>query len=200
MRLVRGIYTRTQLLNIDDLITLIAADSWMMDVLRLTAQLALPDWCICAGFVRSKVWDTLHGFDIPTPLQDVDVVFFDPLHTDEHYEKAQESILRAWRSDIPWSVKNQARMHIHNQDDPYTSTTDALSKFPETPTAVGVTLRDGIPELVAPYGIDDLVQLVVKPTPHYTTHWETKRSTYKQRMASKQWELIWQKLSIVHME
>jgi hypothetical protein len=29
----------------------------------------LPDWWVCAGFVRSKIWDTLQGFKERTPIQ-----------------------------------------------------------------------------------------------------------------------------------
>jgi Uncharacterized protein conserved in bacteria len=88
-----------------DIITLISDDEWMMHVLRLVRSLELPDWCVCAGFVRTKVWDYLHGLDSPTPLSDVDVVYFDPNHTSETTEKEYEKILSEWDSSIPWSVK-----------------------------------------------------------------------------------------------
>ncbi len=30
-----------------------------MEILETANSLNLPDWWICAGFVRSKIWDTL---------------------------------------------------------------------------------------------------------------------------------------------
>ena len=50
----------------------------MMDVLRVVRQHQLPDSWVGAGFVRRKVWDNLHGFEEPTPLNDIDVLFFNP--------------------------------------------------------------------------------------------------------------------------
>ena len=63
-----------------DIISLIREDQWMMELLRLTSSLNLPDWWICAGFIRSKIWDTLHHFNDRTPLSDIDVIYFDPFN------------------------------------------------------------------------------------------------------------------------
>lgn len=77
----------------------------MMEILRITKSLNLPDWWVCAGFVRSKIWDVLHDFSERTPLPDVDVVFYDPTNLNETYEKELEKKLKYRRLDIPWSVK-----------------------------------------------------------------------------------------------
>ncbi|WP_374992117.1 nucleotidyltransferase family protein [Paenibacillus sp. LHD-38] len=138
---------------------------------------------MCAGFVRSKVWDYLHGFE-ETRLPDVDVVYFDPEHTDESIEKEYERSLKKINSSVPWSVKNQARMHTKNGHVPYTSTADGLSNYPEVCTAIGVYLNsNGEVVLVAPYGVEDLVNLIVRPTPYFTS--KDKRTIYEQRITEK---------------
>jgi hypothetical protein len=173
-----------------NVVQLIVGDSWMMRVLSNVRSLGLPDWCVCAGFVRSKVWDHLHGFVHRTPLPDVDVVYFDADHTDEKIEKEYENILHGLDASIPWSVKNQARMHLKNGNEPYVSTSDGLTHFPEICTAVGAYLEvnDEV-RLVAPYGIADLVNMVVRPTPFYQS--KEKLLIYEQRMISKKWDCIW---------
>ena len=170
-----------------------------MGVLRSVKSLGLPDWCVCAGFVRSKVWDHLHEFDRPTRLADVDVVYFDAMHTDEATEKEYEETLCRLDGAIPWSVRNQARMHVKNGHTPYRSTADGVSKFPEVCTAIGVYI-DATEEvrLVAPYGNDDLVKLIVRPTPSYTT--TDKRDIFEQRMQIKQWQRTWRNLKIIHLK
>lgn len=131
--------------------------------------MGLPNWCVCAGFVRSKVWDYLHGFK-KTHLPDVDVVFFDADNTDESIEKEYERILRDLDSSVPWSVKNQARMHIKSGHAPFISTADGLSHFPEVCTAIGVYLDpNGEVTLITPYGVEDLVNLIVRPTPFFNS-------------------------------
>src|SRR5690606_18827150 len=112
-------------------------DAWMIGVLSAAKSLDLPDWWICAGFVRSKIWDTLHGFNERTPLSDIDVIYFDAENLSEHTEKRLEEKLHRIMPGLPWSVKNQARMHIVNELESYTSAIDAISKFPETATALG---------------------------------------------------------------
>ena len=129
-----------------------------MDILRSAQSLNLPDWWVCAGFVRSKIWDVLHEFKERTPLPDIDVIYFDESNTDEEIEKSYESILKQRQPTIPWSVKNQARMHTVNNDFPYSSSTEAIAKFPETATALGVKLdEEGKLVLTAPHGIKDVV-------------------------------------------
>jgi uncharacterized protein len=180
-----------------NIISLISDDVWMMHVLQLVRSLKLPDWCVCAGFVRTKVWDHLHELDSSTPLSDVDVVYFDTDNTNETTEKEYEKVLRQLDSSIPWSVKNQARMHTKNGHVPYVSTADGLANFPEVCTAIGVYLdsNDQV-QLVAPYGIDDLVNLVVRPTPFFTSM--DKKDVYEKRVDSKRWQLTWNRLRIIH--
>ncbi len=151
----------------EDVIQLIYEDEWMKEVLRSAQSLELPDWWVCAGFVRSKIWDMLHGFNERTPLPDIDVIYFDPSNVNEEIEKGYESILKQRQPTIPWSVKNQARMHTVNKDRPYLSSIEAIAKFPETATALGVKLDDeGKIVLTAPHGIEDVVNFKIRPTPY----------------------------------
>src|SRR5699024_8456250 len=126
----------------ENIIDLIRNDSWMMDILKTAQILQLPDWWICAGFVRSKIWDTLHDFSERTPLPDIAVVYFDAVNISVEKEKQYESQLHELMPNIPGSVKNQARMHERNKVEPYSSTVDGIAKFPETATALGVKLTD----------------------------------------------------------
>ena len=151
-----------------DIVALIQEDKWMMELLKCAKSLNLPDWWICAGFVRSKIWDVLHGFDERTTIPDIDVIYYDRTNIEESVEKEYEEVLKRLLPTIPWSVKNQARMHSVNNISPYTSSVDAISKFPETATALGVKLDEGNNViLTAPHGIEDVVNLRVKPTPYF---------------------------------
>jgi uncharacterized protein len=182
-----------------DIISLVQGDEWMMGILKTAKSLNLPDWWVCAGFVRTKIWDVLHGFDEKTCLPDVDVVYFDPANTSETVEKEHEGKLRNQRPDIPWSVKNQARMHLINNLPPYSSSVDAISKFPETVTALGVKLdRMNQVILTAPCGIDDVINLVVNPTPYFFET-EERMHVYQARVRKKNWESIWDKVRVNHV-
>ncbi|MEC1520715.1 nucleotidyltransferase family protein [Neobacillus niacini] len=181
-----------------DIIKLIQSDEQMMEIIKAASTLNLPDWWICAGFVRSKIWDTLHGFKERTQTPDVDVIYFDHTNIDEKVEKELENKLIRIMPQIPWSVKNQARMHINNNLPPYTSSEDAISKFPETATALGVRLEKGNLVLTAPCGIEDVINLELKPTPFFI---ETKElaAIYEERILEKNWKAIWHKIKVSHI-
>jgi len=170
----------------------------MMDILETAKSLSLPDWWVCAGFVRAKIWDVLHGFVNRTPLPDVDVIYFDNSNLDEEVEKRLEEKLRSMDPSIPWSVKNEARMHFANNIPPYSSAVDAISKFPETATALGLSIdeRNQI-ILAAPCGIEDVVNLVVKPTPYFEKTKE-RAEIYEERIAKKNWKSTWSNIKIYH--
>ncbi|MNO63693.1 hypothetical protein D3C76_544030 [compost metagenome] len=179
-----------------DIIQLVQDDPWMMDILENARSLQLPDWWVCAGFVRAKIWDTLHGFEERTPLPDVDVIYYDDSNLEEDVEKEWESKLRSLNPAIPWSVKNEARMHTVNQLPPYTSAVDAISKFPETATALGLSLDPfGKIILVAPHGISDVINVVLRPTPHFTEN-TNLLPIYEQRIIKKKWQTTWKQLQI----
>lgn len=180
--------------NEQDLLALIEEDAWMMEILKAAQSLDLPDWWICAGFVRSKIWDTLHGYKKRTALSDIDVIYFDSKNRTEEIEKKLEADLHALIAGLPWSVKNQARMHTVNNLDPYASSTDAISKFPETATALGVKLdqQDRL-VLTAPCGIQDVLDMKIRPTPHFKNI-EGLLGIYEERLKNKKWKQTWPKL------
>ena len=182
--------------NETDVIRLIQSDEYMMDILQAVRKIDLPDWWICAGFVRSKIWDTLHGFHQRTELPDVDVIYFDNANIGEDNEKAIECVLAGMMPNAPWSVKNQARMHVLNQLPPYKSSEDAISKFPETATALGVKL-DMTKHLIlsSPWGLNDVLTLQVKPTPLFIERKELA-DIYLERIKQKDWKAVWPKIII----
>lgn len=183
-----------------DIIRLIENDEWMMNVLQMAKSLELPDWWICAGFVRSKIWDTLHDYEAKTAMPDVDVIYYDSLHQDEIYEQSLETKLMNMDATIPWSVKNQARMHVVNNMPPYSSSVNAISKFPETVTALGVTLDElNNVILTAPCGIGDVLSLQVRPTAHFLESKE-QLHMYKNRVIKKNWQSKWPNITITYPE
>lgn len=173
------------------LLLFVRQDKEMMDALRTAASLDLPDWWIAAGFVRGKIWDLLSGATVRTPLPDVDVIYYDPAVTDEIFEKRYEVQLSRLMPGISWSVKNQARMHVINGRLPYRSSLDAVANYPETATALALTLDEaGLPKLGAPHGMDDVAAMRVRPTPAFAAD-PSLMAIFERRIAAKRWDLVW---------
>lgn len=173
------------------------ADPWRMEALACARSLALPDWGIGAGFVRNAVWDRLNGYSQPTPLADIDLLYFDPRDLSPNREKVCEAELSTLMSGAPWEVRNQARMHLRNGDAPYRGTADALRYWLETVTAVAVRLgADDSLTVLAPLGLGDLMDLRVRPT----AAGRRRIAEYSQRMRAKDWPTIWPALRVEGME
>ena len=174
---------------ISTLQAIISNDPVRVHLLETVRSLELPDCWIGAGFVRNAVWDRLHGRVFSPVSTDVDVIWFDAEQCAPEQDEALEAVLRRLDPSVMWSVKNQARMHLQNGDDPYQSATDALRYWPETATAVAVRLLEhSACDVAAPLGLDDLFGLIVRPTAMFAT---SKRAIYEHRIQSKNWMTTW---------
>jgi hypothetical protein len=182
----------------DDILVAIAASPFHMQCLASARELNLPGWCIGAGFVRNLVWDRLHGFAEMTPLNDVDVLYYDRSELSEPFEKECERWLELLQPGPQWSVKNQARMHIKFGSRPYVSMEDALRHWLETVTPVAVTMdaKEHL-TLIAPLGIEDLLNCTCHPTRVAYAHPE-RLAQYKRRMKEKNWPGTWSKVRIFY--
>ena len=169
--------------------SILRADPFRWHLLDAVRALGLPDSWIGAGFVRNAVWDHLHGRP-PSPLTgDVDVIWYDLDRTDSAEDRRHEAALRAAEPSIVWSIKNQARTHTRNGDAPYASAVEAMRHWPETATAVAVRRHDPDGrEIAAPFGLDDLLNLILRPTPRFS---RAKRGIYEDRLRTKGWTASW---------
>ena len=170
---------------------IIAQDPVGMKQLRAARALGLPDWCIAAGFVRNRVWDHLHGIALPRPPADIDVLYFDATDLSRDREAEHEKRLDVLLPGLPWQVRNQARMHVPKNLPQHRSTSDSMTYWLETVTAVGVRLEaDDSLTVIAPLGTDDLLGLRCRPT----AFGRTRRDEYEARIASKRWRELWPKV------
>ena len=187
--------SHAEIAQAEQLLALIAADPWRMACLEAVDGLDLPDCWIGSGFLRAPLWDRLHEFAEPTPLNDIDVIYFDPGTLDPGADDTLEARLAEAMPGAPWSVRNQERMHRKNGDRPYRSTEDALCHWLETVAAIAVRLdRRGRLELLAPFGLDDVMALLVRPTPHARAH---RLAAFRARAAAKNWPAIWPRVRIL---
>ena len=167
----------------------------MMAILTIIRDLELNDSWLAAGSVRNFIWNLLSdkpAFDCDT---DVDVIFFDP---DVSYEETL-AIERQLKKDFPqyqWELKNQVYMHQHSpHTEPYVNSCDAMSKYPERCTAIGLRLHaDATLELFAPYGLEDILNFQVSPTPNFLEN-EDRMKLYQQRLSKKNWREKWKNLT-----
>lgn len=146
-----------------------------------------------AGFIRNLYWDHAHHL-VSTPLNDVDIAFYAPESTDKSQDILLEGCLKKLQPAVPWSVKNQARMHLKSLHSPYLSLENALYNWVETATAIGVRVDEHqCLDFIAPWGFSDLFNLWLRPTSYFFQY----PDIFHQRIAQKQWLMKWPKLQVV---
>lgn len=162
------------------------------------AGVALPDAWLVAGAVAQTVWNIEHGRDAGAGIKDVDLVYFDASDLSADAEAAHERRVAGFLADlgIKIDVKNEARVHLWygrvfgRAIRPYTSTADAIATFPTTATSVGVRPgHGGRLEIEAPFGLEDLLGMQVRPNRALVSEAVYERKTAR-------WRACWPRLNI----
>lgn len=153
---------------------ILRASPRLMTVLETAHALDLPDWMIFSGAVYQTAWNALTGRDADHGIKDYDLGYFDP---DTSWDTEDLAIKRARTAfaaplDGLVEVRNQARVHLWFEQrfgEPYAplaNTAEALTRFVSPTFAVGACLKpNGEIEIIAPFGLDDVFALRIRPNP-----------------------------------
>jgi hypothetical protein len=187
------------------LIDWVEASPSLMAALRLARDLQLPQWCIAAGAIRNMVWDRIHGVDFV--LGEIDLVYWDEGDCSPERDRALQDQLAQLTPQWGWDVTNQAGVHRWYRDElgcsypPFESTLAGMASWPETATAVGVSLNEADELLIwAPVlahgesGLDDLFLLRLR---HNCAR--VSRAVFEQRLVQKQFFRRWPRLQLVNV-
>ncbi|HEX2562200.1 MAG TPA: nucleotidyltransferase family protein [Phenylobacterium sp.] len=146
-----------------------------MTVMETARRLALPDWLLFSGAIYQPVVNHLTGRPLEFGLKDYDLGYFDP--SDTSYEAEDVVIRRVAAAFEPplrdlVEVRNQARVHLWFEGkfgepySPLSCSAEALERFTSSTFAVGARLEDdGRMSIVAPFGLEDLFALRLRPNP-----------------------------------
>ncbi len=183
----------------DDLLRSILARSPIVStVVDRWPEIGLPDGWLAAGCLAQTVWNDAFGLPPTHGLSDIDLVYFDGGDLSQDAEAAHATRIRTLFADLGlWvDVKNEARVHLWYAEKfgvaqaPYVSSEDAITTFPTTATAIGLQPRaDGL-HVFAPYGLSDLLGLIVRPNKKQIT-----RPIYEAKV--KKWLAQWPGLRVV---
>lgn len=163
---------------VDRLETILRASPSLMTVMETARDLALPDWLIFSGALYQRVLNHLTGRPEDYGIKDYDLGYFD---LDTSYE-AEDAVIRQVAAsfnpplDAMVEVRNQARVHIWFQMKfgeeyaPLGSTEEALERFVSPLFAVGARLEPaGDMTIIAPFGLEDLFDMRLRPNPRRIT-------------------------------
>ena len=149
------------------------------------------DWWLASGCVFQTVWNDVTGRPLDHGIRDHDVVYWD---ADTSWEAEDTVIRRCADAGLPGAVevRNQARVHLWYPErfgapcPPFRSAGEGIDHFPAHCSAVGV--RPGA--VHAPFGLDDVFDLVVRPNPVLVT-----QDRYEEKAA--RWKSLWPEATVM---
>ena len=135
------------------------------------AELELPDSYLAAGCLCQTVWNHVSGFPPAHGITDYDVLYCD---LDDLSWEGEDRIIQRCAAaladlDIDVQVRNQARVHLWYPEkfgvprQPLRSTREGIDSFLHCCSALGLRRTPGGYEVYAPFGLDDVFGMVVRP-------------------------------------
>ena len=150
------------------------------------------------GAVPDRV-ERLTGRPAGTGIRDADLFYFDPDTTWD----AEDAVIgrgaeRFAGLPVPVEIRNEARVHLWYAERfgvpapaPFRDCAEAIDSFAAVCCAVGVTVDgDGQPRVYAPYGLGDLLGLVVRPHRRLAP-----RHVYEAK--ATRWRAVWPELTVL---
>jgi len=170
------------------------------EALTLLAGVETPSLWLGAGSICDTVWNQTFRYEPGHGIKDLDIVYFDAAMTADDETRVTSQVTRLVSHLGLWAdVKNEASVHTWYPAKfgasiaPYTSLADAISTWPTTAAAVIVRLADDQLDVIAPFGLDDLLAPIVRPN-----RVQIARRDYEDKAA--RWQAAWPELTILGWE
>ena len=168
-------------------------------ILHKLQETNLNNYYVGAGVIHQTVWNYYCDMPLNHGIKDVDIVYFD---NDTSYEK-EDIIINQIREllidihDFKLDIINEARVHLWYKDkfgydiEPLKNVEDAINKWPTTVTSIGVRLIKDELIVYAPYGLNDMYSLILRPNKAIVT----KEEIYNQKVLK--WTKQWPNLKVI---
>jgi uncharacterized protein len=154
-------------------VAIVRADPALMRLLVCIRATQLPQWRLVAGCLYQTVWNVLTGRAPGTGIKDYDLIYFDEDLSWAAEDRVIRRLAEATSGCVgPVQVRNQARVHLWFETrfgirySRLSSADEALTRYASVVHAVGVRLEaDDRLDVIAPFGLDDLFAMVIRPNP-----------------------------------
>ena len=177
---------------------IIFSNEILSNILTNAENVGLDCYYIGAGCIAQTIWNYQMNRELNYGISDIDFVYYDS--SDLSFE-AEQKIIEKVKKElniclINLDIKNQARVHIWYKEHfgydikPYRSLEEAINTWPTTATSIGVRLESNKLKIYAPFGLNDVLGLIVKANKAQITE-----KIYMQKV--NKWKTKWLSLKIV---
>ncbi len=156
------------------------------------------DWYLVSGCLNQTIWNQFTNKSIENNVLDYDFIYFDTDLSAEKEATVQDKVREKYKDlQINVDVVNQARVHLWTEKDwglkmrPLVSCEDAIASWPATVSCVGIRKEVNEYVIMAPYGLTDHLEMVLRP--NKTTVMRQHDYEYK----TKSWMKRWPELTLI---
>lgn len=184
-----------------EFLRLIALNPAVVELMNRAAMLGLPDTWLVSGCLFQTVWNILAGESPARAIKDYDLFYFDSADCSKDSEDAANRRAAELFADLGCDidVRNQARVHMWYEQEfgvrgypRLGRSTDGIDNFLAVCCMVAVRrARSGSVELYAPFGVDDVLNRVMRPNPWYRN---APRDCYY--IKAERWRSLWPELKV----
>jgi uncharacterized protein len=182
--------------QLDALKRMLAQNAAIKGIVERAPALSLAHWYLGAGCIAQTAWNVLCGFPAGRSIEDYDLVYYDAADLSREMEARQleGAVELLGDLNVQVDVKNEARVHLWYESrfshtiEPYRSVEDAIDCWPTT--AIGIRALGARPELYAPFGVADLLAMIVRPNRRQIT-----RDIYLGKV--QRWLRCWPALTVM---
>jgi uncharacterized protein len=170
----------------------------LQKIFEVSQSVLVDHYYIGAGCLVQTVWNYLSGYPLEYGIEDVDIVYYDAEDLSLEKEKEFERKFTSLLDPLPFKVdvKNEARVHLWYEEkfgykiEPYPSLEAAINTWPTTATSLGVRKNQQGFKVYAPFGLNDLFGMIVRPNKVQIT-----REIYERKV--DKWKKRWPRLTII---
>jgi len=159
-------------------------------------------WYLGAGAISQTVWNQLSGNKLTDNIKDYDLIYYDPsdisYEAEDVYIQKGKNIFKSLSAEV--EIRNQARVHLWFESkfgckiSPLKSCEDAINGWPTTATTVGINKINNTINIYAPYGLNDLFGMVVRPNKQSII----EKEVYENKV--NKWTQSWPNLKVIPWE
>ena len=142
----------------------------LVKILKILEESNLKNYYVAAGSINQTIINYYTDRDLNYGNSDYDIVYFDEDTSYNTEYEITKSLMKKFEGIIKeFDIKNQARVHLWYEDKfgyaiaPFTSVEHAISSWGSTITCIGVRLEKERLIVCAPYGLNDVFNLIIRP-------------------------------------
>jgi len=186
----------------EEFLQLVRLNPIVMEIAGRASLLELHDTWVVSGCLFQTVWNVLAGESPSRGIRDYDLFYFDPSDLSRESEEAVNRRAAELFADLDCEIdiRNQARVHTWYEQEfgvagyPRLSrSTDGIDNFLAICCMVAIRrAKRGDFEIYAPFGVDDVLDRVMRPNP-----WFANAPVEYYNLKAARWRALWPDLQVV---